>query len=65
MAETDKIDERMRHIFEVKRNENYSQAYYFSVGLMKLLHAQEFPADEQQMSAAGFKDRWLAFSNEL
>ena len=39
MAETDKIDERMRHIFEVKRNENYSQAYYFSVGLMKLLHA--------------------------
>ena len=40
MAESDKIDERMRQMFEVKRNENYSQAYYFSVGLMKLLYAE-------------------------
>ena len=42
MFETDKIDERMRHYFEAKRNENYSQAYYFSVGLLKLLYAEQF-----------------------
>jgi len=40
MVESDKIDERMRQFFEVKRKENYSQAYYFSVGLLKLLYAQ-------------------------
>ena len=40
MFETDKIEERMRHYFEAKRNENYSQAYYFSVGLLKLIYAE-------------------------
>ena len=51
MSETDKIDERMRNIFEAKKNENYSQAYYFSVGLMKLLYAQEFPETDQGLTA--------------
>ena len=43
MFETDKIDERMRQNFELKRKENYSQGYYFAVGLLKLLHRQAFP----------------------
>lgn len=44
MFETDKIDERMRQYFDAKSKENYSQGYYFSVGLLKLLNGQEFPA---------------------
>ena len=43
MFETDKIDEKMKQNFEMKMKENYSQGYYFAVGLLKLLERQEFP----------------------
>ena len=38
MFETDKIDEKMRQYFEAKRLQNYSQGYYFAVGLLKQLY---------------------------
>ncbi len=38
MFETDKIDEKMRQYFETKRLQNYSQGYYFAVGLLKQLY---------------------------
>lgn len=38
MNETEKIEERMRQLFDLKRQENYSQGYYFAIGLLKQLY---------------------------
>ena len=51
MLETEKLEERMRQNFEAKRQENYSQGYFFTVGLLKQLYAQEFGADYDPTSA--------------
>lgn len=48
MFENDKIEERMKQKFEAKRAENYSQGYYFSLGLLKQLYGQEFFSDDAQ-----------------
>ena len=51
MLETEKLEERMRQHFEAKRQENYSQGYFFTVGLLKQLYTQEFGADYDPTSA--------------
>ena len=42
MIEADKMDERMRQFFDSKHNENYSQGYYLTLGLLKQLYNAEF-----------------------
>jgi len=37
MQETEKIEERMRQLFEVKTQENYSLGYYLAVRILKQL----------------------------
>ena len=63
--ETEKIEERMRQIFDQKRQVNYSQGYYIAVGHLKQLFTQEFGDDTstQQISAADIKAKWLNLSN--
>jgi len=65
MEETDKIDERMRQYFDLKRSENYSQGYYFTLGLLKQLYVQEFSDDQEPLSASQFKEKWLNLTNEF
>ena len=70
MFECDKIDERMRQVFETKRQENYSQGYYFAIGLLKQLCDQEFTpvTDESNTSitsSTSFSEKWLKFSNDF
>jgi hypothetical protein len=55
MEETDKIDERMRQYFDSKCSDNYSQGYYFTLGLLKQLYVQEFSDDQEPLSASQFK----------
>lgn len=37
MQETEKIEERMRQLFEMKTQENYSLGYYLAVRILKQL----------------------------
>ena len=66
MHENDKIEERMRQRFEAKRSTNYSQGYYFSLGLLKQLYKHHFSeASGELLTAEGFKEKWLALASDL
>ena len=65
MFEADKMEDRMRQFFDTKRNENYSQGYYFTLGLLKQLHNSEFPDNDKLLSASEFKEKWLNFTNQF
>lgn len=66
MFENDKIEERMKLKFETKRCENYSQSYFFSLGLLKQLYGQNFLSDDGTiLTAESFKLKWLALTNDF